>query len=73
MKEQPWSNFHLDLSLTLTHVIVWIPGWWKHIEEYNKNTENTNLLYPVGFKLSKLYVADAALCNICGINFALQN
>ncbi len=44
-----------------------------HWKKKKKDTENTSFLYLVGFKLSKLYVANAVLCNICGFSIAQKN
>lgn len=41
------SSFLVGLSLAC-YIIVWLPGWWKHIGKNNKNTENTSFLYLVG-------------------------
>ncbi len=63
------------VGLSLTHyVIVWIPEWWKHIgKKKKKDTENTSFLYLVGFKLSKLYVANACVMQHLRIQYCQKN
>lgn len=48
---------------------------FKNAEKKKKRTENISFLYLVGklSKLSKLFVANAVFCNICGFSFALKN